>query len=67
MVVLDMVYRPGKTRLLKDAERVGCGCVSGLEMLLFQGVVQFELWTGKGAPIEVMRGALQEATGGAAL
>lgn len=67
MVVLDMVYRPGKTRLLKDAEMAGCGCVSGLEMLLFQGVVQFELWTGKGAPVEVMRRVLQEATGGEAL
>ena len=67
MVVLDMVYRPGKTRLLQDAERAGCGCVSGLEMLLFQGVAQFELWTGKGAPVEVMRGALKEATGGVAL
>ncbi len=63
MVVLDMVYRPLKTRLLKDAERAGCGCVSGLEMLLFQGVAQFEIWTGKAAPVEVMRRALEEAAG----
>ena len=62
MVVLDMVYRPLKTRLLKDAERAGCRCVSGLDMLLFQGVAQFEIWTGKVAPVEVMRKALVEAT-----
>jgi len=63
MVVLDMVYRPPKTRLLTDAEKAGCGCLSGLDMLLFQGVAQFEIWTGKEAPVEVMRSALQEATG----
>ena len=63
MVVLDMVYRPLKTRLLKDAERAGCGCLSGLEMLLYQGVAQFELWTGQAAPVDVMRRALEEAAG----
>jgi shikimate dehydrogenase len=61
MVVLDMVYRPLRTKLLKDAERAGCGCVSGLEMLLYQGVAQFELWTGQAAPVDVMRRALKEA------
>jgi shikimate dehydrogenase len=63
MVVLDMVYRPLKTRFLKDAERAGCRCVSGLEMLLYQGVAQFELWTGQAAPVELMRRALKEAAG----
>lgn len=63
MVVFDMVYRPLKTRLLKDAERAGCGCLSGLEMLLYQGVAQFELWTGQAAPVDVMRRALEEAAG----
>ena len=63
MVVLDMVYRPLRTRLLRDAERAGCDCLSGLEMLLFQGVAQFEIWTGKAAPVEVMRRALKQAVG----
>lgn len=63
MVVLDMVYRPLKTKLLKDAETAGCVCVSGLDMLLYQGVAQFEMWTGKAAPVEVMRRALEEAAG----
>ena len=63
MVVLDMVYRPLKTRLLKDAERAGCSCLSGLDMLLYQGVAQFEIWTGRAAPVEVMRRTLEEAAG----
>jgi shikimate dehydrogenase len=58
MVVLDMVYRPLETKLLKDAATAGSICVSGLEMLLHQGVAQFEIWTGQEAPVEVMRQAL---------
>jgi shikimate dehydrogenase len=61
MVVLDLVYRPRKTRLLLDAETRGCRAVSGLEMLLFQGAAQLEIWTGRQAPVEVMRAALLEA------
>lgn len=61
MVVLDMVYRPLETRLLKDAAEAGSICVSGLEMLLHQGVAQFEIWTGREAPVEVMRQALVES------
>ena len=63
MVVLDMVYRPLETRLLKDAAMAGSICVSGLEMLLHQGVAQFEIWTGQEAPVEVMRQALVESLG----
>jgi len=63
MVVLDMIYRPLRTKLLKDAEKAGCGCVSGLDMLLFQGIAQFETWTGREAPVEVMRKSLKEAAG----
>jgi shikimate dehydrogenase len=61
MVILDMVYRPLETRLLKDAATAGSTCVSGLEMLLHQGVAQFEIWTGEEAPVEVMRQALVES------
>lgn len=62
-VVMDIVYAPLKTKLLKDAEAVGCQVINGLEMLLYQGVAQFELWTGKTAPVEVMRQELMKATG----
>jgi shikimate dehydrogenase len=62
-VVMDIVYAPLATRLLQDAEAMGCMTVNGLEMLLYQGVAQFELWTGKKAPVDIMRKALLEATG----
>lgn len=62
-VVMDIVYAPLKTRLLREAEAAGCLTVNGLEMLLYQGVAQFELWTGRIAPVDVMRTALLAATG----
>ena len=57
-VVMDIIYSPLHTRLLRDAAMVGCRIIHGLEMLLFQGVAQFELWTGKKAPVAAMRQAL---------
>ncbi len=60
-VVMDIVYAPLKTRLLQEAERNGCKIINGLEMLLYQGVAQFELWTGKVAPVALMRKALADA------
>jgi len=57
-VVMDIIYSPLHTRLLRDGAMAGCKVVNGLEMLLFQGVAQWELWTGKKAPVDVMRQAL---------
>ncbi len=62
-VVMDIVYAPLVTKLLSDAEKCGCATVNGLEMLLLQGVAQFEIWTEQEAPVEVMRSALLEAVG----
>ncbi len=62
-VVMDIVYAPLATRLLQEAEKAGCQTINGLEMLLHQGVAQFELWTGAAAPIELMRKSLYRATG----
>ncbi len=62
-VVMDIVYAPLKTKLLRLAEGAGCITVNGLEMLLYQGVAQFELWTGRKAPVEVMRDVLMAKTG----
>jgi len=56
--VMDIVYAPLETVLLREARKAGCQCVSGLEMLLYQGVIQFEFWTGKPAPVELMRETL---------
>lgn len=60
-IVFDMVYRPLKTKLLEDAEEAGCATVQGIEMLLWQAALQFEMWTGAPAPVEAMRAALRSA------
>lgn len=60
-VVLDIVYNPHETLLLKHARAQGCKVIPGAEMLLEQAVSQFEIWTGENAPREVMRRALEAA------
>ncbi len=60
IAVFDAVYNPRQTRLLADAAARGSRIVPGLEMFLGQAVVQFELWTGVKAPVEVMRRVLEE-------
>jgi shikimate dehydrogenase len=60
-VIMDIVYAPLQTQLLKDGAACGCICISGLNMLLYQGVAQFELWTGLEAPVEEMRQAMLDA------
>jgi len=60
LVVFDIVYNPTKTRLLRDAEEAGAETINGLDMLLWQGALAFEKWTGVKAPIEVMRAEISE-------
>jgi shikimate dehydrogenase len=55
--VMDIIYNPLETRLLKDAKSAGAKVGSGIEMLLYQGAVAFEIWTNCPAPVEVMREA----------
>ena len=57
-VVMDIVYAPLETRLLREAAARGCRTVDGLKMLQYQGAAQFALWTGREAPHAVMRQAL---------
>ncbi len=57
-VVMDTVYNPLKTRFLRDAENADCMTIDGVSMLVHQGAVQFELWTGENAPVDVMRRAV---------
>jgi 3-dehydroquinate dehydratase/shikimate dehydrogenase len=54
-IVYDLVYNPLETRLLIEARAAGCKTISGLEMLIAQAALQFELWTGTKPPIEAMR------------
>ncbi|MGD6806731.1 MAG: shikimate dehydrogenase [Candidatus Bathyarchaeia archaeon] len=55
--VMDIVYNPLETKLVKEAKAAGAKVVSGVEMLIYQGAASFEIWTGKSAPVEVMRKA----------
>ena len=59
LAVMDIVYNPRETRLLKDAGLAGCKTISGLDMFLNQAVAQFELWTNQPAPVDVMRTVLE--------
>ncbi len=59
--VFDLVYNPRKTRLLSDAINCGAHAIDGLDMLIYQGARAFEMWTGRTAPIEVMRRAAEAA------
>jgi shikimate dehydrogenase len=59
LAVMDIVYNPLETRLLKDAKHAGCKTIPGLEMFLNQAVAQFELWTNQPAPADVMRAVLE--------
>jgi 3-dehydroquinate dehydratase / shikimate dehydrogenase len=58
-LVYDLVYKPGRTRLLADATAAGCPVIGGLEMLVAQAARQFEWWTGRPAPVETMRAAAE--------
>ncbi len=62
-LVMDIVYQPLRTRLLREAEKRGCLTVDGLQMLIHQATAQFELWTGQPAPLEVMSRAAYGALG----
>ncbi|NIP39257.1 MAG: shikimate dehydrogenase [Candidatus Dadabacteria bacterium] len=56
--VYDLVYNPKETELVKQSKSLGHDACTGLGMLLYQGAESLELWTGKNAPIDVMKQAL---------
>jgi shikimate 5-dehydrogenase len=57
-LVMDMVYRPRTTELLRMARARGIETVSGVEMFLAQGFAQYEIWTGERAPEAAVRNAV---------
>ncbi|MBN1443446.1 MAG: shikimate dehydrogenase [Planctomycetes bacterium] len=61
--VFDVVYTPQETKLLRDAKGRGARTVPGLGMFVHQAAIQFELWTGRDAPLRVMEQAVLEALG----
>ena len=60
MLIFDMVYKPRETDLIKAGRNAGADIIEGLEMLLYQGMQQFELYTGLKAPKDIMKKALYE-------
>jgi shikimate dehydrogenase len=63
LTVFDAVYTPRRTRLLRDAAEHGCRTIEGLEMFLGQALVQFQLWTGREPPKQVMRAVIEDRLG----
>lgn len=61
LTVFDVIYAPLETRLMRESAAQGCNTVSGLEMLVRQGALAFELWTGEQAPLDIMRRAALSA------
>jgi len=58
LVVCEIVYHPLETPLVRAARAAGCRVVTGDGMLVHQGAVAFERWTGRAAPVELMRATL---------
>ena len=59
--VFDIVYNPLETKLLREAKAAGARTIDGLDMLVWQGALAFEMWIGKGAPFDVMKQAAVKA------
>jgi 3-dehydroquinate dehydratase / shikimate dehydrogenase len=60
-IVMDMIYRPRETELLRAARRRGIETISGVDMFVAQGVAQWEIWTGLRAPEAAMRRVVNRA------
>ncbi|WP_319522164.1 shikimate dehydrogenase [uncultured Desulfosarcina sp.] len=61
MTVMDIVYNPLETKLLKAAREAGCAVVDGVAMFVHQGALQFERWTGLKAPVQLMKRTVIDA------
>jgi shikimate 5-dehydrogenase len=59
-LVYDLVYNPSETRLLSEARKAGAKTLGGIEMLIAQGARQFEIWTGREAPVDEMKATIEE-------
>jgi shikimate dehydrogenase len=63
MIVADVIFSPAKTRLIRDAQSKGCTVLDGLGMLVDQGVIGIEFWTGIEPDVKVMKKSLKTALG----
>lgn len=60
LIVCDLIYQPRETLFLKEAKKQGATTMNGLNMLLYQAALAFELWTGKEMPIEIIRPIIEK-------
>ncbi|MBI2860473.1 MAG: shikimate dehydrogenase [Chloroflexi bacterium] len=63
LTVFDIVYNPAETRLLREARAAGAAVIGGVDMLAWQGALAFEKWTGRKAPVGLMKQAAMRALG----
>ena len=55
LIVTDVVYIPRKSKLMEQAEAAGATAINGLGMMLWQGALAFELWTGQQMPVDYIK------------
>ena len=60
-IAFDMVYKPVETPFLASARKASCRIIEGWEMLLYQGAASLKIWTGREAPIDAMKAALEKS------
>ena len=60
MIIADVIPNPPTTRLVRESRAKGCRVIDGLGMLVAQGVIGIEFWTGRSPDPVVMRSALEE-------
>jgi len=63
LIVNDIIYNPLKTGLLNEAEKAGAKTISGVKMLIYQGVESFKIWTGVEPPVEIFKKAIMDQLG----
>jgi shikimate dehydrogenase len=63
LFVFDVIYNPLKTKLMKEATEIGCKTLGGLDMLVNQGVLAFEWWTGKSPNVTLMKNKIIDFLG----
>jgi len=60
LIVNDVIYNPLETELLKEAHKAGAKAISGIKMLIYQGIESFKIWTGREPPLKVFEDAIEE-------
>ena len=61
LMVFDAIYTPEQTLLIKEAKSRGCHVLTGVDMFVRQAALQFQLFTGKEAPLDLMRTVVKQA------